>query len=105
MKHHRPGYRRIPMNQQMIDILDEQKERFRQKFGRDPRPARGPQIELWWPSRSGRRESAVATSKDHQSTRHIVDMSINKSSPSTAFHQRLGLEAIRTPGNQLLDYP
>jgi hypothetical protein len=38
MKHHRPGYRRIPMNQQMIDILDEQKERFRQKFGRDPRP-------------------------------------------------------------------
>jgi hypothetical protein len=35
---HRPGYRRVPMNQQMIDIFDEQKERFRQKFGRDPRP-------------------------------------------------------------------
>ena len=35
---HRPGYRRVPMNQQMIEVLEEQRERFRQKFGRDPRP-------------------------------------------------------------------
>ena len=38
MKHNPRQYRRVRMNQQMIDLLDEQKERFRQKFGRDPRP-------------------------------------------------------------------
>jgi hypothetical protein len=38
LKHKSIQYRRVRMNQQMIDILDEQKERFRQKFGRDPRP-------------------------------------------------------------------
>jgi hypothetical protein len=34
-------------------------------------PAKGPQIDSGGPSRSGRRESAVATSKDHQSTTYL----------------------------------
>ena len=38
MKHDPRQYRRVRMNQRMIDLLDEQKERFRKKFGRDPRP-------------------------------------------------------------------
>lgn len=38
MKHRRPGYRRVPMSKKMREILEEQKQRFRQKFGRDPRP-------------------------------------------------------------------
>jgi hypothetical protein len=38
MKHNRKGYRRVRMSQEMIHILEEQKQRFRQKFGRDPRP-------------------------------------------------------------------
>ena len=38
MKHDPRQYRRVRMNQQMIDIFDEQKERFRRKFGRDPGP-------------------------------------------------------------------
>ena len=35
---HRPGYRRVPMTRQMMEILRHQEERFRSKFGRDPRP-------------------------------------------------------------------
>lgn len=38
MKRNRTGYRRVPLNKEMITILDEQKRRFRNKFGRDPRP-------------------------------------------------------------------
>jgi hypothetical protein len=38
MKRNRTGYRRVPLNKEMIQILDEQKQRFRNKFGRDPRP-------------------------------------------------------------------
>jgi hypothetical protein len=38
MKHNRKGYRRVRMSNEMIQILEEQKQRFRQKFGRDPRP-------------------------------------------------------------------
>jgi hypothetical protein len=33
----RPGYRRVPLNQEMIALLDEQRERFIAKFGREPR--------------------------------------------------------------------
>lgn len=38
MKRNRKGYRRVPMTKDMIEVLDQQKERFRRKFGRDPRP-------------------------------------------------------------------
>jgi hypothetical protein len=38
MKRNRTGYRRVPLNKKMIAILDEQRERFRAKFGREPRP-------------------------------------------------------------------
>jgi hypothetical protein len=38
MKHDRIPYRRVRMSKQMREILEEQKQRFRQKFGRDPRP-------------------------------------------------------------------
>ena len=38
MKHNRKGYRRVRMSNEMIQMLEEQKQRFRQKFGRDPRP-------------------------------------------------------------------
>lgn len=38
MKRNRTGYRRVSMNKRMIGILDEQRERFKQQFGRDPRP-------------------------------------------------------------------
>jgi hypothetical protein len=38
MKRNRTGYRRVPLNKEMITILDEQRERFKAKFGRDPRP-------------------------------------------------------------------
>jgi hypothetical protein len=38
MKHNRKGYRRVRMSKEMIQMLEEQKQRFRQKFGRDPRP-------------------------------------------------------------------
>jgi hypothetical protein len=38
MKNVRKGYRRVPLNKKMIAVLEEQRERFRQKFGRDPRP-------------------------------------------------------------------
>ena len=38
MRNVRKGYRRVPLNKQMIEVLEEQRERFRQKFGRDPRP-------------------------------------------------------------------
>jgi hypothetical protein len=34
----RTGYRRVPMNKEMIGILDEQRERFKQQFGRYPGP-------------------------------------------------------------------
>jgi hypothetical protein len=38
MKHNRKGYRRVRMSQEMIQMFEEQKQRFRAKFGRDPRP-------------------------------------------------------------------
>lgn len=38
MKHNPRQYRRVRMSKQMREILEEQKQRFRQKFGRDPRP-------------------------------------------------------------------
>lgn len=38
MKRNRTGYRRVPLNKEMIAILDEQRERFKEKFGRYPRP-------------------------------------------------------------------
>ena len=38
MKHDRVRYRRVRMNKDMVRILEEQKQRFRAKFGRDPRP-------------------------------------------------------------------
>jgi len=38
MRNVRKGYRRVPLNKQMIEVLEEQRERFRQRFGRDPRP-------------------------------------------------------------------
>jgi hypothetical protein len=38
MKRNRRGYRRVRLNKEMIQILEEQRQRFRQKFGRDPRP-------------------------------------------------------------------
>jgi hypothetical protein len=38
LKHNRKGYRRVRMNEKMIEVFEEQRERFRQKFGRDPRP-------------------------------------------------------------------
>jgi hypothetical protein len=38
MKHNRKGYRRVRMSKEMIQMLEEQKQRFRAKFGRDPRP-------------------------------------------------------------------
>jgi hypothetical protein len=38
MKHNRKGYRRVRMSQEMIQMLEEQKQRFRAKFGRDPGP-------------------------------------------------------------------
>lgn len=31
-------YRRVRMNPQMISLLDEQREAFKKKFGREPRP-------------------------------------------------------------------
>ena len=37
MKRNRTGYRRVPLNKEMIAILDEQRERFKAKFGREPR--------------------------------------------------------------------
>jgi hypothetical protein len=38
LKHDRKGYRRVRMSNEMIQMLEEQKQRFRAKFGRDPRP-------------------------------------------------------------------
>lgn len=38
MRNVRRGYRRVPLNKTMIEVLEQQRERFRQKFGRDPRP-------------------------------------------------------------------
>jgi hypothetical protein len=38
LKRNRKGYRRVRMNEKMIEVFEEQRERFRQKFGRDPRP-------------------------------------------------------------------
>jgi hypothetical protein len=38
MKRNRTGYRRVSLNKDMIAILDEQKQRFIAKFGREPRP-------------------------------------------------------------------
>ena len=38
MKNGHKSYRRVPMTQEMIELLKEQRKRFRQKFGRDPRP-------------------------------------------------------------------
>jgi hypothetical protein len=38
VKHDRVPYRRVRMSKEMIQMLEEQKERFRQKFGRYPRP-------------------------------------------------------------------
>jgi hypothetical protein len=38
MRRNRTGYRRVPLNKEMIAILDEQRERFKAKFGREPRP-------------------------------------------------------------------
>ncbi|MDB4893964.1 MAG: hypothetical protein JWN15_226 [Firmicutes bacterium] len=38
MKHNRKAYRRVRMSKEMIQMLEEQKQRFRAKFGRDPRP-------------------------------------------------------------------
>lgn len=38
MKRNRTGYRRVPLNKEMVAILDEQKQRFIAKFGREPRP-------------------------------------------------------------------
>jgi hypothetical protein len=34
----RSGYRRVPLNKEMIKILDQQRERFKEKFGRYPGP-------------------------------------------------------------------
>jgi hypothetical protein len=33
----RTGYRRVPLNKEMITMLDQQRERFIAKFGREPR--------------------------------------------------------------------
>ena len=44
MKRNRPGYRRVPLNKEMIEMLDEQRERFKTKFGRYP----GPQDPIIW---------------------------------------------------------
>ncbi len=38
MKHDPRQYRRVRMSKEMREILEEQRQRFRQKFGRDPRP-------------------------------------------------------------------
>ncbi len=38
MKYDRIPHRRIRMSKQMRQLLEEQKQRFRHKFGRDPRP-------------------------------------------------------------------
>lgn len=38
MKHNRIPYRRVRMSKEMIQMMEEQKQRFRQKFGRDPKP-------------------------------------------------------------------
>jgi hypothetical protein len=38
MKNGHKPCRRVPMTQEMIELLKKQRERFRQKFGRDPRP-------------------------------------------------------------------
>jgi hypothetical protein len=38
MKRNRTGYRRVPLNKEMVAILDGQKQRFIAKFGREPRP-------------------------------------------------------------------
>jgi len=38
LKRNRKNYRRVRMSEEMMQMLEEQKERFRQKFGRDPRP-------------------------------------------------------------------
>ena len=38
MKYDRIPYRRVRMTKEMKQTLEEQKQRFRQKFGRDPRP-------------------------------------------------------------------
>jgi hypothetical protein len=38
VKRNRTGYRRVPLNKEMIAILDQQRERFKQKFGRYPGP-------------------------------------------------------------------
>jgi hypothetical protein len=44
MKRNRNGYRRVPMNKEMIAILEQHRERFKQKFGRYP----GPQDPVIW---------------------------------------------------------
>jgi hypothetical protein len=38
LKYDRIPHRRVRMSKQMRQLLEEQKQRFRQKFGRDPRP-------------------------------------------------------------------
>jgi hypothetical protein len=38
MKHDRIPYRRVRMSKEMRQMMEEQKQRFRAKFGRDPRP-------------------------------------------------------------------
>lgn len=38
MNNVRKGLRRVPLTEKLNEALDEQRERFRQKFGRDPRP-------------------------------------------------------------------
>lgn len=38
MKYDRIPYRRVRISKQTREILEEQRQRFRQKFGRDPRP-------------------------------------------------------------------
>jgi hypothetical protein len=38
MKHNRKDYRRVRMSKEMVQMLEEQRLRFRAKFGRDPRP-------------------------------------------------------------------
>jgi hypothetical protein len=44
MKRNRNGYRRVPMNKEMIAVLEQHRERFKQKFGRYP----GPQDPVIW---------------------------------------------------------
>jgi hypothetical protein len=38
MKRNRTGYRRVPLNKEMVAILYGPKQRFIAKFGREPRP-------------------------------------------------------------------